>query len=311
VLRSNSGVEFDYNALGQQVAQRENGQETRYFWNEQGMLARVVLPNGEEWTYRYDPLGRRVEKRGPKERIEFIWDGDVVLHEIRTTEGRTEAPIHWEFDPYGFAPIGKIERGQHYLCVNNINGAPQELRAQDGHTAWSATFTTSDEESGLCYNRFRYYNPANIKYISADPIGIFGGTNTFSYPTNSLQWIDPLGLTGSCPVLDMSLVKTSTGETRDDHIRTHEHDKPNKPDHGVFMEDGVAATHEAWQKGHEQGIAIQSNGFFEVPMGRDVGLAGGQSGLAANHPLLNGVRIILQPGTNKLITAYPIYIPTS
>ena len=333
VLKSNSGVEYDYNALGQQVAQRENGQETRYFWNEQGMLARVVLPNGEEWTYRYDPLGRRVEKRGPKERIEFIWDGDVVLHEIRTTEGKTEAPIHWEFDPYGFAPIGKIEGGQHYLCVNNINGAPQELRAQDGHTAWSATFTTFgklhtqsaaevdcpirfqgqwlDAETGLHYNRFRYYNPANIKYISGDPIGIFGGTNTYSYPTNSLQWIDPLGLTGSCPVLDMSLVKTSTGETREDHIRTHEHDKPNKSDHGVFMEDGVAATHEAWQKGHEQGIAIQSNGFFEVPMGRDVGLAGGQSGLAANHPLLNGVRIILQPGTNKLITAYPIYIPTS
>ena len=79
----------------------------------------------------------------------------------------------------------------------------------------------------------------------------------------------------------------------------------------MYLEDGVAATHEAWRKGHEQGIAIQSNGFFEVPIGRDVGLAGGQNGLAANHPLLNGVRIILQPGTNKLITAYPIYIPTS
>ena len=44
----------------------ESDGETRFHWNAQGLLARVQLPNGDEWTYRYDALARRVEKRGPK-----------------------------------------------------------------------------------------------------------------------------------------------------------------------------------------------------------------------------------------------------
>nr|WP_309544337.1 RHS repeat-associated core domain-containing protein [Pectobacterium odoriferum] len=31
-----------------------------------------------------------------------------------------------------------------------------------------------DTESGLCYNRFRYYDPAGGCYVSPDPIGIAG-----------------------------------------------------------------------------------------------------------------------------------------
>ena len=46
-----------------------------------------------------------------------------------------------------------------------------------------------DEETGLHYNRFRYYDPAIGRYVSADPIGQAGGVNVFGYAGN-----DPVGL---------------------------------------------------------------------------------------------------------------------
>ena len=50
-----------------------------------------------------------------------------------------------------------------------------------------------DQESGLHYNRHRYYDPEIGRFISRDPIGLFGGMNNFMYATNPVEWVDPLG----------------------------------------------------------------------------------------------------------------------
>ena len=55
-----------------------------------------------------------------------------------------------------------------------------------------------DEETGLHYNRFRYYDPAVGRFASQDPMGLLGGFNLFSYAPNSLTWIDPFGLCCDC-----------------------------------------------------------------------------------------------------------------
>ncbi len=51
-----------------------------------------------------------------------------------------------------------------------------------------------DVESGLCYNRFRYYEPETGMYLVSDPLGLQGGEQTYRYVPNPLRWIDPLGL---------------------------------------------------------------------------------------------------------------------
>ena len=57
-----------------------------------------------------------------------------------------------------------------------------------------------DAESGLCYNRFRYYEPETGMYLVSDPLGVLGGLNTYGYVLNPCCFTDPLGL-GACPEL--------------------------------------------------------------------------------------------------------------
>jgi len=51
-----------------------------------------------------------------------------------------------------------------------------------------------DDESGLHYNRYRYYCPQQQRFIHQDPIGLMGGINHYQYAPNPVNWVDPLGL---------------------------------------------------------------------------------------------------------------------
>ncbi|MBB7725229.1 DUF4329 domain-containing protein [Escherichia coli] len=49
-------------------------------------------------------------------------------------------------------------------------------------------------QSGLYYNRHRYYDPLQGRYITQDPIGLKGGWNLYTYPLSPVNSMDPLGL---------------------------------------------------------------------------------------------------------------------
>jgi RHS repeat-associated protein len=51
-----------------------------------------------------------------------------------------------------------------------------------------------DAETGLYYNRFRYYDAEAGQYTSQDPIGLAGGAALYGYVHDPLAWVDPLGL---------------------------------------------------------------------------------------------------------------------
>ncbi len=103
----------------------------------------------------------------------------------------------------------------HYHCDHL--GIPIALTDQTGQVAWAAKLDPwgnvlqeynpqgihqvirppgqhHDRETGLYYNRHRYYDPVVGSYVNQDPIGLTGGANMSNYPTNPVDWIDPLGL---------------------------------------------------------------------------------------------------------------------
>ncbi|MGP2937146.1 RHS repeat-associated core domain-containing protein, partial [Serratia nevei] len=58
-----------------------------------------------------------------------------------------------------------------------------------------------DDESGLHYNLFRYYEPEVGRFTTQDPIGLRGGLNLYQYAPNPLMWVDPFGLSkNTCSV---------------------------------------------------------------------------------------------------------------
>ena len=66
-----------------------------------------------------------------------------------------------------------------------INDVDQPLRLQGQYF---------DRETGLYYNRFRYYEPHIGSFISQDPLGLAAGENVYRFGPNAQVWIDPLGL---------------------------------------------------------------------------------------------------------------------
>ncbi len=216
VLAERGDTKYHYDRCGKIVRKVVGQRETHYTWNQQGYLTRVLLPDGDEWTYHYDAFGRRVEKRGTKHTVRYVWDVDVILHEIHTDRDESVRITHWEFHPSGFAPVAKIDGEKLFLCMNDVVGVPRELISREGATVWAAEFTTlghvrnissqgidcpvrfqgqwHDSESGLHYNRFRYYDPEVGRYISSDPCGLLAGLNSYLYGPNTTGWIDPFGL---------------------------------------------------------------------------------------------------------------------
>ncbi|NNA07159.1 RHS repeat protein, partial [Pseudomonas lundensis] len=102
-------------------------------------------------------------------------------------------------------------------------GTPQELTDPTGQIAWSAQYKAwgevteqrtewaqrqgltnpirfqgqyHDHETGLHYNRYRYYDPRVGRFVSKDPISYAGGLNLYAYAPNPVGWVDPLGLAG-------------------------------------------------------------------------------------------------------------------
>ncbi|XQP62037.1 RHS repeat-associated core domain-containing protein [Pseudomonas fluorescens] len=214
---------YDYDAFGNLIRQRRGkGHQlvTEYRYDCQHRLIGITQPNGQTASYRYDPFGRRISKTVNGITTEFFWQGDKLIAEHEADRHRS-----YIYEQDSFRPLALLEgfgpedtKPFHYQ-LDHL-GTPQELTNPEGEIVWSAHYRAYgeiarldirkidnplrfqgqyfDAESGLHYNRHRYYNPDIGRYLTPDPVRLAGGINAYRYVPNPTGWVDPLGLS-KCP----------------------------------------------------------------------------------------------------------------
>lgn len=223
---------YTYDDLGNLILKEGIGERWEYRWAPNGMLAEVVRPDKQVVGFTYDALGRRLSKSFHGQVTRWVWDGNVPLHEwvseAETTalmgeggvlqESYPQSPVTWVFDEWTFSPSAKIVAGEMFSIVCDYLGKPEQMYDGEGFLVWNVEYDIygkirkfgsgslkdcpfrypgqyADDETGLYYNRFRYYDPGSGGYLSQDPIGLMGGMpNSYSYTFDSNVFIDTMGL---------------------------------------------------------------------------------------------------------------------
>ena len=222
VLLEAEEVNFSYDSDGNlSRTTAQDGSTRSYEWNADGTLASVALSDGATVRFAYDALHRRVAKSVSGVTTRWLWDGDVPVHEEQDN-GTQTATTTWLFEPGRLAPLGKVAPdGQKYSIITDYLGTPTEMLDEAGTLAWKAQLDIygvahvdlgqpqecpwrqlgqyDDSETGLYYNRFRYYDPVRGDYLSQDPLRLRGGRAAYAYVSDPLRSVDPLGLAACKP----------------------------------------------------------------------------------------------------------------
>ncbi len=211
----NIQISFTYDALGRRLSKTYKGKTTRWVWDGNNLL--------HEWV-------EEAPAPGVSDGKYKLWQSilEIVRAEQQATlevtapingppaNNQPEEVITWVFEPESFAPAAKLQGAQQYSIVTDYLGTPSNLYDEHGKQVWAADLSIygqlrnvqeehsacpfrypgqyEDEETGLYYNRFRYYDPEGGEYLSKDPISLHGGFNLYSYTLDPLFWIDPEGL---------------------------------------------------------------------------------------------------------------------
>jgi RHS repeat-associated protein len=207
-----SEVTFAYDGLGRRVRKTYRGQTTHWVWDGnvplhewvEGKLEPLTPPaTPPAWSFDAEIKKRDAELqnhlgRGPPER------------------GSPSEPITWLFEPESFAPMARLSAAGALSILTDDIGAPLLMVDEAGTRVWSANLDTygelrdlegdrlacpfrwpgqyEDAETGLYYNRARYYDPEAGTYISQDPSDLSAGLRLYAYVNDPTTWVDPLGL---------------------------------------------------------------------------------------------------------------------
>ena len=224
-LLCSAGVDYRYDKSGNQISSIASGLIQKRSFDGLNQL-RQINSNDKLSQYQYDALGRRSAKITETGRTDFIWDGNQLIGEV--SNGQYTWYIYL---PESFLPVALIKDNQVYYYHLDQLGTPVCLTDKHEQIVWqnqgdffgdeAKTEQDSlesekknnienplrfqgqyfDSESGLHYNRFRYYCPKQGRFIHQDPIGLLGGINHYQYAPNPVNWVDPFGL---CPKENIS-----------------------------------------------------------------------------------------------------------
>ena len=276
----------------------------------------------------------------------FLWNGDVPLAEATSVTGEGPSDpwaVVYLFEPGTFKPVAQVRRDAadrpgavyHYHC-DHI-GTPQELTDDQGAIVWQARMKAwgslaemlvetvpnplrfqgqyHDVETGLHYNRFRYYAPEQGCFIQRDPIGLRGGTNVAAYAANPVNWVDPFGLSCTDPV------PPEAAKPKDEYVdilspEARQHilygDGPGSGGHMWPGQPGKSTFPQDWSGDkiiHNIGDITTSPStqwYAQTGTGGPYTKAGDPARWVA-YETRDGVRIrvVYEPATGKVITGFP------
>lgn len=252
-LVTTSGAALTYDARGRLVRKVEGTAVTTYTWSVLGLLSGMTLPDGTRLEFVYDGFARRVEKRVVRQdavvRHRYRWDGEDLLEETVERKASTagaDAPFTLvERRRYAYAPGSPVPIAQAIdteagpgawkyfvhrdgapvpLALVNADGTVDQVFETEAYgrvIAGDPTATLSrfpghwyDPETGLHYNRWRYYDPVSATYLSPEPLGLEGGLEAYGYVSGRpLALIDLDGLMGT-QVTTRRLPQSQGGGTR-------------------------------------------------------------------------------------------------
>ena len=192
---------------------------TTYTWDAKNKLIGIEgfdeNCNPLSASFKYDALGRRIEKTINGKTIQYLYDGLDIVQEIENGMVTVNYIRTLNIDE----PLARIEadgtiRYYHADALGSVIALTDDLgnlRTQYNYSPFGETELIGDlsdnpfqytgrenDNTGLYYYRFRYYSPILKRFISEDPIGLLGGdVNYYVYIWNNpLRWIDPWGLLG-------------------------------------------------------------------------------------------------------------------
>jgi RHS repeat-associated protein len=235
-----------YDSNGNLTFFTDGGGTTNYTWDARNRMTAISGP-GVAASFVYDGLGRQTAKNINSVTNNYQYDGHDITRE---TGGSTVTYLRGLNIDEPFVRQGATNEYYHAealgsaMALTDGAGASQTTYRYEpfGNTAASGTTTTNpfqytnreNDGTGLYYLRARYYSPKLQRFVSEDPIGLFGGdTNLYAYVLNNpTRFVDPLGLDWFRP-------------PSDDYIVGRDKSKLVRPGEGVgkILEDYVPAMH--------------------------------------------------------------------
>ncbi|NHZ44526.1 RHS repeat protein [Massilia sp. CCM 8693] len=193
-------VTYVYDPFGRRIAKRDAFGATLFSWDGNRLLSEARGHSSRTYVYEpasFVPIAQLVIKNsGDLYRSKEADVGYLQTDHLGTPREVTSQKgiICWaaEYKAWGTIfntfdrPLReeKSKSGESLETKDLLNSV-QPIRFQGQY---------HDIETGLYYNRFRYYDSDCGRFVSIDPIGLQGGQNSYAYAPNPIRWIDPLGL---------------------------------------------------------------------------------------------------------------------
>ncbi|MCU4491830.1 RHS domain-containing protein [Acinetobacter guillouiae] len=232
-------AEYRYDALGRRIQKRSKhhhtGDEQNVIYGWEGNT--LAYESNDQITKHYV-----YEKGSFVPLVQAVYAERIELHQ---TPDWSDKPYSLQRDPLWKTNKKVKDWNDVWFYHCDHLGTPQEMSDSSGQVIWKAEYKAwgecksekaksnffenseiisnnirfqgqyFDQETGLHYNRYRYYSPYVGRFISKDPIGLLGGHNVYAYAPNPVGWIDPLGLNKNCPPTLYRTMKPEDGKFKD------------------------------------------------------------------------------------------------